>query len=662
MMIRKCTASFGKLNNETLSFRDGLNVIYAPNESGKSTWCAFIQAMLYGIDSSERVRAGYLPDKLRYAPWSGAPMEGSMDLVADRCDITITRRTRGKNGPMQEFSAVYTGTGIPVKGLNGQNAGEMLTGVSKDVFRRSAFIAQGNVGVTGSPELEKRISAIVTTGEEACSYSEADSQLRAWQRKRRYNRKGLLPALEGKMDDTQRRLEEMSGSIQNVEELEDRLEQRQADCEKLERQVAEARRRQRREALDRLSRSRSVLAESSARHDEALDQLSQLREELRHDRFGLREPEHVEAEAAEDLETLASLRSASARKASVLFTVLFVALAMAAAALYAHYQNIVFIIVAGVFCAAALIFLFRFSREHRSQEAARSRRQQLLEKYHAQSAAEIREALEEHRALWQRMTEAEQVERECRTSFDSARGLLNEVEETALRELDFTDGSSEAARLTRELAAGRAEIETLSRQLANANGRLAAMGDPLVLSSSLNYMKNEYEELCDEYEAIALALETLQEADEEIQRRFSPELGRVASGYMSAVTGGRYADVLINRDFSAMTRVSDDAVSRSAEYLSAGTLDIMYLAVRLAVCELALPEGEPCPLILDDALVNLDEERLEQAMKLLAEIAKERQVILFSCRRQDNALPEHKEEAAIALTAGKEEEKAEIEN
>ena len=171
------------------------------------------------------------------------------------------------------------------------------------------------------------------------------------------------------------------------------------------------------------------------------------------------------------------------------------------------------------------------------------------------------------------------------------------------------------------------------------------MGDPLVLSSSLTYMKNEYEELCDEYDAIALALDTLREADEEIQRRFSPELGRVASGYMSAVTGGRYSDVLINRDFSAMTRVSDDAVSHSAEYLSAGTLDIMYLAVRLAVCELALPEGEPCPLILDDALVNLDEERHEQAMKLLGEIAKERQVILFSCRRQDNALPAHEAEA-----------------
>ena len=63
MKINKLTASFGKLENESLSFHQGLNVIYAPNESGKSTWCAFIRAMLYGVDSSERARAGYLPPK-----------------------------------------------------------------------------------------------------------------------------------------------------------------------------------------------------------------------------------------------------------------------------------------------------------------------------------------------------------------------------------------------------------------------------------------------------------------------------------------------------------------------------------------------------------------------------------------------------------------------
>ena len=640
MKIRKCTASFGKLENESLSFRDGLNVIYAPNESGKSTWCAFIMAMLYGIDSSERTRAGYLPDKLRYAPWSGAPMEGTMDLEADRCDITITRSTKGKNAPMQEFSAVYTGTNVPVKGMTGSNAGEMLTGVSKDVFRRSAFIAQGNVGVTGSPELEKRISSIVTTGEESCSWSEADERLRAWQRRRRYNRKGLLPELEGRMDETQRRLEEMSSSVQDAEELDQRLREKQAQCEDLERQMAESRKRQRREALERLSRSKSQMEESSARHDRALETLSDLREQLRQDRFGLREPDGLEAEAAEDLETLASLRSRAGQKSSPIWTVLLVALAMLAAALYGTYQHIALIAAAAVLCVAALYFLFRYSREHRAREDAREAQKRILEKYHARSSGEIREALTAHRALWEEMEQAEKEELACRGSFESARGVLSEMQDTALRALDFTDGNSEAARLGRQLAAGRAEIETLSRQLAQANGRLTALGDPLVLSSSLGYMRAEYEQLCDEYDAISLAIDTLKDADTEIQRRFSPELGKVASGYMSAVTGGRYADVLINRDFSAMTRISDDAVSRRAEYLSAGTLDIMYLAVRLAVCELALPDGEPCPLILDDALVNLDDERLEQAMKLLGEIAKERQVILFSCRKNEEKADE----------------------
>ena len=191
MRINKMTASFGKLENESLSLHPGLNVIYAPNESGKSTWCAFIRAMLYGVDTTERVKSGYLPDKLRYAPWSGAPMEGSMELTAGGCNITITRSTRQKNAPMREFSATYTGSNVPVEGLNGSNAGEQLTGVSKEVFRRSAFIGQGAVAVSGSPELEKRISAIVSTGEEQSSYSEADERLRQWQRKRRYNRRGL---------------------------------------------------------------------------------------------------------------------------------------------------------------------------------------------------------------------------------------------------------------------------------------------------------------------------------------------------------------------------------------------------------------------------------------------------------------------------------------
>lgn len=632
MKINKLTASFGKLENESLSFHPGLNVIYAPNESGKSTWCAFIRAMLYGIDSSERVRAGYLPDKLRYAPWSGAPMEGSMDLTTGRADITISRTTRAKSAPMREFSACYTGSSVPVDGVTGANAGEMLTGVSRDVFCRSAFIAQGSVAVTGSPELEKRISSIVSTGEEQTSYSEADERLRAWQRKRRFNRRGYLPELEAKMDDTQRMLNSMDESAAEIAALEDRLAESGARCAALESAVTESRKFQRRESLDKLSRGRAELKAAEETHDKALAALSDAKDALRAGPFGAVSADEAEANAADDLAALDELKARGRRRVSPLLAIIFFVLAVAGAALYTHFQSVAYICLAAAFCIAAVVLFMRYSKARRAALDARAERRKILDGYGVRSASDIRAALDGHRALCCAVDTAERQELDTRRAYDEARDRQAMLEEAALGELDFSGGSSEAARLSRELAAERQNAERISSQIAALNGRLAAVGDPLVLTSDLRTMEDEYNSLCEEYDAISLAVDTLRAADSELQSRFSPQLGKLAAQYMSFMTGGRYSDVLINRDFSASAKTQDDAVARDSEYLSAGTLDLMYLAVRLAVCELAMPAGETCPLIIDDALVNLDEERLRQAMALLRELARSRQIILFTCR------------------------------
>ena len=256
----------------------------------------------------------------------------------------------------------------------------------------------------------------------------------------------------------------------------------------------------------------------------------------------------------------------------------------------------------------------------------------LLKRYRVSSGAELEKVLAARILLEDALKEAELAEQQSRAAFEKKQKQVAALEESAISELDFTAGNTEAARCSRALLAARQEGERLSAQIAALNGRLSAMGDPLVLSSSLSCLRDEYEQVQEEYDAIVLAEEALREADSELQRRFSPELGRLAAQYMSEVTGGRYEDVLINRDFSARARTRDDAVARDSEYLSAGTLDLMYLAVRLAVCELALPDGEPCPLIIDDALVNLDATRFQQAMELLKQIARDRQVLLFTCR------------------------------
>ena len=171
MQIKRLSAVFGRLRSETIQFSDGLNIIEAPNESGKSTWCAFLTAMLYGINSRERDRADYIADKNRYAPWDGTVMAGSMDCRSEGRDITISRDTRRQTAPMAEFRAVYSGTNIAIDGLTGQNCGEALLGVTREVFERSAFIRQSGLAISQDAGLERRVAALISSGEEDTSYT-----------------------------------------------------------------------------------------------------------------------------------------------------------------------------------------------------------------------------------------------------------------------------------------------------------------------------------------------------------------------------------------------------------------------------------------------------------------------------------------------------------
>ena len=637
MKINKMTASFGKLNNDSLELKSGLNVITAPNESGKSTWCAFIRAMLYGVDSAERTRAGYLPDKVKYVPWSGAPMEGTMELTYGGRDILLTRTTRGKTGPMREFSAVYSGTNVPVPGLDGQNAGETLTGAPLEVFRRSAFVEQGGLAVSGSPELEKRIEAIVASGDEGLSYSEADGRLRAWQRARRFNRRGRLPELEESIDQAKRGMEGMDDAAARREELERRAAEEGAKCAELEQAVTDSRKRCRKDVLENLTKSRAELGRINDDYNELYTRSRADRAALEHSVLGGMTPEEAKEEVRRDKASSLELRSEAEAPVSYAGVILFLALAAAAVAamILLGTSSMTFLIfdIAAVVCglAGALLSL---RREHlKAAEAGRKaeQREEILNKYGAADEDGISAALDEYEGLYAACTASEQEAQDARTRLGEAKKRQEEIESATLSDLDFSNGGTEAARLGRELAETKSRRDALKSELARLDGGMEAMGDPMVIRSSVSSMESERAELQREYDAITLAVEVLRDADAELQSRFSPELGRKAAEYMSVMTDGKYGALLINRDFTAKTGAGDGSPARQTEYLSAGTLDLVYLAVRLAVCALALPKGEACPLVLDDPLVNFDDQRRAQAMRLLGEIAKERQVILFTC-------------------------------
>ena len=92
---------------------------------------------------------------------------------------------------------------------------------------------------------------------------------------------------------------------------------------------------------------------------------------------------------------------------------------------------------------------------------------------------------------------------------------------------------------------------------------------------------------------------------------------------------------LLDRTFRMATDSPGDTVYRDAQFLSAGAADQLYLAVRLAICDLVLPSDTCPPIVLDDALANYDDERCAAALRLLRREAEHRQILLFTCHSRE---------------------------
>lgn len=634
MIIRHMQGTFGTLDGEQLRLDTGLNIIYAPNESGKSTWCAFLRAMLYGIDTSQRARAGFVPDKQKYAPWSGKPMAGELELEQGGKCITIRRWTEAPNAPLRGFSAVYTGTDIPVPGLTAADAGERLTGVSAEVFARTAFIGQGGLVVTGTPELEKRISAIVTSGEEASSYTEADAQLRAWLRRRRSGQHGALPELEGRITTVEEQLHRLERNAQEQAACAAEIAQTDAELQTVTEQMNAARQRQRRAALSSMGEEKSNLRTLEQTLEQARRDAAARRTALEQTHFGVQTPDEAGETAERDAQRAESLAGTAEHGGKPYFWIAALVLAALCAALgYLVAQPLYYAAIALAVLAVVLLIVARSGKKRAQQASAALGK--LLRSYGAQDADGIYYQAEVHRAAYRACAAAMQAEQKAAAALEDAREHQCETHERLLQSLDFESGTGEAAALYQRKCALESVRTRLRTQQAQLTGAALAIGDPMALKCEHAQLLEQRDALERQYAAIALAIETLGRADSELQSRFSPQLAQKAADYMDYLTDGRYDELVLARDLSAKARSADDPTPRDTAYLSAGTADLLYLSVRLALCELTCPADDPCPLVLDDTLVNFDDARARRARALFGEIAQHRQVILFTCHARD---------------------------
>lgn len=167
----------------------------------------------------------------------------------------------------------------------------------------------------------------------------------------------------------------------------------------------------------------------------------------------------------------------------------------------------------------------------------------------------------------------------------------------------------------------------------------------------LQQQLRQLQEVCDEYDADALqqcverlrhyqhmldelqyARQALTEAFEQLQRDYTPRLNSAAAEILCRITNGRYTGFLADGLGEITVRTADGQLIQGA-YLSGGTFDQIYFALRMAIIQLLAPD---MPVLLDDAFAQYDDERLAGALEYLKTMPN--QILLLSCQQREKNL------------------------
>lgn len=710
MRIYRMRATFGKLENRELELKPGLNIIEAPNEWGKSTWCAFLVAMLYGIETRARTTQAALAEKEKYAPWSGSPMEGRIDLNWNGRDITIERRSKGRT-PFGVFKAYETATGMEVPELTGANCGQLLLGVEKSVFAKTGFLRLNELPVTQDEALRRRLNALVTTGDESGAGDMLGAKLKELKNACRYNRSGLLPKAEAELAMLEEKQRELARLNQEIEGNVLRQRQTEDDLLRLKNHQAALRYQSALADQARVAAAENAFEEAAARRDrieavcaglpgrDEIDdkrrRLAELQQQWLEVQSEARafpaEPEEPKAPAAfanltadellkkvkTDAGEYGQLREKMEKKPVPGWILL--GLGLVAAAVLAALELWIPAAMAALMLVGGALLLLRDRKERSAATAAMERiagqypwrepEQWIQEAVdyvnrlsrYTENLAQRRAAMEvlaqRRTAVQEQITQLTQGQgvsdmlqefrrmNDAWNELEDARGDLKQAEHylhqiramaKTAQPPEFEDSlmlsEPETNRLVAEYTARQSQ---LLQQLGKLRGAMTAIGDEQLLQSQIQTLQKRIAQLEETAAALDLAQQTLAAAIEQLQRRFAPRITERARCLFARLTDGRYDRLNLTRELAVDTAAAGEMTMHSAQWRSEGTVDQLYIALRLAVAEELTPEA---PLVLDDALVRFDDRRLANALSVLEDAAVTKQVILFTCQKREGEL------------------------
>ena len=589
--------SFGTLRNKEINLSDKINIIHGKNESGKSTLLTYIKTAFYGISRNKNGKE--ISDYDKYKPWSGEEFSGKIKYTLDNGEqFEIFRDFNKKNPKIYNAKLEDVTNQFNIDKKEGSQFFFEQVGIDENIFTSTIMAEQQEVKLSEQRQniLIQKIANIAGTGNSNMSYNKAKDRLN----KKQVDEVGT-ERTQGKpiniLKNKIKNIEQILGKLNLYKENKSIIEQNKI---KLKNKIQEQE--QRKELIKQISElngkiiietekanyKRNIKEEKESRIQELINEKNKLIQENKNNKTN-----------------------------NKLFIIIFLVLISLLIANIVIIKNkfITYTTLILVGAEIVIYYLAKAQKEKRKKEVIKNNTDLINTKI---------ELLEK---------EKEVIEEEIKTEENELKAEKEHIKNKYNIELyDIENSKNDLEQITNEINEGKIKLNTLEIEEKGISSQLEEL---ITLQEEHENLSEQLKEIEQKNYEINLAKEFLEKAYEKMKINITPKFTENLSQTIKNITNDKYSKVNINDENGLIIEMQNGEYV-SAEKLSIGTIDQLYLSLRMSMVEEI--SKEKMPIILDEAFAYYDDERLENILKYLIERFNNHQLIIFTCTNREKEI------------------------
>ena len=634
--------SYGKLKEKEIKLKDGINILYGKNEAGKSTLLRFIINSFYGISKNKKGKE--YSDYEKYLPWSGEDFSGKIEYeLNNKNKYEIYRDFKKKNPQIFNEKMEDISKEFNIDKNKGNEFFYEQTKVDEDLFLSTVVVSQQEVKLEKNQQnmLIQKIANLVGTGEDNVSYKRALDRIN----RRQLDEVGTERSREKPINVVSRKINELENEQTELEkygdikyEIEDKKNDLKSVIIDLENENNFLKEINLVDEKEKIEQEKIKIQENiKNENEEKINLLNNKINEIKNNNKNILDENNYNNK--NKIIKINEEKNKSTKKIILLSIIILIINILQFILIKNKLINCIFLLTVPMLLIFYIYSKNKLNKKIKEQEKIEKDNQEIEEKINS----EINNINQEINLLKNNNKTTDEKIINLKNNFNLKINLekekiknkyLNKIEKNKINNLiNLKNINYEINNLQNKINNKKIELHQLELDQKNIEPKLDNLSK---IQEELVNNKDKMLTLQNLNMSFELAKQVLEKSYDEMKNTVTPKFTQELSKNIDNITAGKYTNLMFN-DEEGLIVETENGNYVPASRLSIGTIDQLYLSLRLSMIE-ELSE-EKMPIILDEAFAYYDEQRLANILKYLNEKYSSHQVILFTCtQREKNIL------------------------